>query len=470
MTVQDIKAFILPRLLSGVRDGMPLERIGASTSLQALSLTGQAMRFDRPARPAQFLVEEGVEDGRRIIPDASRKLLIRLMTGKGPTSNMLAAAIARAMDVRSLRPHPFDLPKLEAFVKSHAEALGAEAMAFSQREAPAEQKQSYFAPDKLTDETWMLGTPAAKVSYVGARRAADPAAALALLEATWGVESADNRLRLLGTLRAELSDADAPFLTGLAKDRAPRVRELAQRLLARLPGAAGEDPALKAILERIGVGKSGLVFKKATISLELPATVQKPLAAAWVRENFSGISLIELAKALSIYPDDLVEAAHKDAFMTFACFVMATEDKRFDVTETIVVRHMGDVWDAIVASGMEELPGYSVEEKARWAEIAVQPRMWTADTPLWSLTRLVQLLDGPATATLMQRILGSKPWLALLKDPTRLVAEVVDALAVLCPSAMRPALRLQLAGIDPAKTNSANLFLDLIDTLEATHA
>jgi len=467
MTVQDIKAFILPRLLSGVRDGMPLERIGASTSLQALSLAGQAMCFDRPARPAQFLVEEGVEDGRRIIPDAARKLLIRLMTGKGPASNTLAAAIARIMELGSLRPHPFDLPKLETFVKSHAEALGAEAMAFSQREARAEQKQSYFAPDKLTDETWMLATPAAKTSYISAQRAADPAAALALLEASWSTESADSRLRLLGALRAELSEADTPFLAGLAKDRAPRVRELAQRMLARLPGFSGDDPALRTALERIKVSKSGLVFKKASLTLEIPATVQH--MPGWVRQTFEGVQFSSLATELSLSEDEIIDAAQKDAPMILACVVMATEEARLDLLERSIAR-AGDIWTEIAFSGLEDLPDYTSEQRRRWADIVVQPKSWSETKTFWTLGVLVKLLEGSASERLMRDLLASKPWLAFRKDSTLLTPDIIENLAVLCPPSVRPMLRSEIASLDPAKTNSANLFLDLMDILEARHA
>lgn len=469
MTLHDLRSLILPRLLSGARDGLPLERIGASTPLQALSLAGQALRFDQPPRPAQLAVETAADDGRQIMPDAARKLLVRLLSGKGPASNMPAAAIARAMNALRLRPHPFDLPKLESFVKSHAESLGAEAMAFAQRETPAEQKQNYFAPDQLTDETWMLATPAAKASFIATRRARDPATALALLEASWSTESADSRLRLLATLRADLSEQDAPFLTGLAKDRAPRVRELAQRMLARLPGFAGDDPTLRAALERVKAGKSGLVFKKASLALEIPTTVQQHVVSGWVRQTFAGVELAALGKALSMSPDEIIDAAQKDAPMLFACFVMATEERRLDLVEKLAAR-AGNLWADTVAAGFDELPGYGAEDRARWAELVVQPRNWGETTTLWTLTTLIGLLEGAASDKLMRDLLASKPWSTLRKDPTRLTSDIVDNLAVLCPPTMRGLLRSEIAGLDGAKSNTATLFLDLMDILEAPHA
>jgi hypothetical protein len=469
MTMQDLKSLILPRLMSGARDGLPLERIGATTPLQALSLAGQAIRFEPPSRPAQLAVEAIVNDGRRILPDPARKLLLRLLAGKGPTSNMPAAAIARTMNARQLRPHPFDLPKLESFAKSHAEALGAEAMAFAQRETPTEQKQNYFAPDQLTDETWMLATPAVKAGFIAGRRARDPAAALALLEASWGTESADSRLRLLATLRADLSERDSSFLTGLSTDRAPRVRELAQRMLARLPGFAGDDPALRAALERMKTAKSGLVFKKLSLALEIPTTVQPHAVSGWVRQTFAGVEFAGLGNALSMSAQEIVDAAQKDAPMRFACFVMATEEKRLDLVETIAGR-TGNLWAEIVAAGFDELPGYSPDERARWAELVVQPRSWGETTTLWTLTTMLGLLEGTGSEQLMRDLLASKPWTALSNDPTRLTADIVENLAVLCPSTMRPMLRAQIADIDGNRSNTATLFLDLMDILEAPDA
>jgi hypothetical protein len=259
MSMKALKTVILPKLLSGARGGLPLEEIGAENALQALSLAGQALRFERPSPPILYEIEDWVADPRPIMPEPARKLLLRLTSGKSQPSAVVMTAIARMLETRNLRLHPFDLPKLEAFVRAHGEQLGAEALAFTQREMPVSGRQNYFAPDRLTDDNWMLATPAVKARFIAERRTANPAAARALVEAAWSGDNADNRLRILETFRQNLSADDAPFLDSLAKDRAPRVRDLAQGLLARLPGFAGDNPALRAVLERIKISKSGLV-------------------------------------------------------------------------------------------------------------------------------------------------------------------------------------------------------------------
>jgi hypothetical protein len=470
MTLQNIRTTILPRLISGARDGLPLDRIGATSPLQALSLAGQAMRFDRPARPAQFVVEEKVEDGRRIIGEPARKLLLRLLGGKSQASEHLADALARTLVERSLRLHPFDLPKLETFVKPRAELLGAEALAFAERGTPSAEKQNYFAPDKLTDETWMLATPAIKARYIAERRAADPDAARALVKASWSSENADNRVRILGAFRDQLSLPDAPFLAGLEKDRAPRVRELAQRLLSRLPGFEGDDPALRAALERVKVGKSGLIFKRTMLSLELPATIKQQFGiAAWINETFSPVGIEKLAAALSLSVDDMIAGVDKDGNLLLAFLIMATRDRRLDLVETITNR-LSNAWEAIAQANMSDLDVNDADWRRRWADLVIRPRQWTADAPIWTLPKLVDLLDAPASSTLFADILESKPWKALCNEPGKASSDLIESVAALCPPASRDRLRADLSAFDSGRAGNATLFLDLMDSLEAPNA
>ncbi|MCV9962705.1 DUF5691 domain-containing protein [Pararhizobium sp. BT-229] len=470
MTARNVKNAILPKLLAGSRDGLPLDAIGATDPLQALTLAGQALRFDRPAQPSQFQIDDPILETAEIMPDQARKLLLRLLSGKNQTLAQLSSAIVRKLAERKLRLHPFDLPKLEFFVRANAESLGAEALAFSERETPVAQKQSYFAADRLNDENWMLATPAVKAGYIGGRRASDPDAARALVEAAWSSENADSRVRLLGAFREHLSEADAPFLAGLEKDRAPRVRELAHKLHLRLPGFNGDNPALRNALERIKVGKAGLVFKKTALSLELPATVKSHGTIAWLSETFSSVGLESLADALSMSVEAIVAAAEKQSTLLVALLLMATQDKRLDVVKTITDRHLLDSWEAFSHIDADILADYNPDMLQRWVEYVFRPNRWTADTSAWMIHRTAQWLDGEATENLFKNILQSTPWQSRLKDPARIDAHVADSMAVMCPPSLRVTLRSELAALEPAKSGNATLFLDLMDSLETAHA
>jgi uncharacterized protein DUF5691 len=206
--------------------------------------------------------------------------LIRLLTSKNATEHP-ARPLARAFDRLSLRPHPFDLPLIDAFVRSNAEKLGPIAQHWADRQKPEAQTQSYFDPELLDESNWMQTALSRRVACLEARRRDDANTARALVESTWAQEEADARFLLLQVFQTGLSMSDQSFLSTLEEDRAPRVRALAAIFLARL-GASSEDPASAACLERIKQIQSGLLRKRTTLQIELPANVKDQAASRWL--------------------------------------------------------------------------------------------------------------------------------------------------------------------------------------------
>src|SRR5262249_35766420 len=143
-----------------------------------------------------------------------------------------ARALARAFDRLRLRPHPFDLPLIDAFVRSNADKLGSTAQHWANRQKPESGTQSYFDPELLDESNWTQATISRRVAYLEQRRRDDAHAARALVESSWPQEEAEARFRLLQVFQTGLSMADQPFLNTLEKDRAPRVRALAAKFLA----------------------------------------------------------------------------------------------------------------------------------------------------------------------------------------------------------------------------------------------
>ncbi|GAB3625140.1 hypothetical protein GCM10027418_32270 [Mariniluteicoccus endophyticus] len=82
------------------------------------------------------------------------------------------------------------------------------------------------------DEVWELGTLARRAAWLECRRADDPAAARAALEAVWPKENAEGRVRLLRALRTGLGPDDFPFLEACLDDRSKVVSETARELQA----------------------------------------------------------------------------------------------------------------------------------------------------------------------------------------------------------------------------------------------
>lgn len=460
-----LHAKVLPSLLAGTsRHALPeLVRPaepGSDGVLEMLSLTGQALRFERPVTPDSFTVEPEIKDERKIVVDRLRRPLIRLLTTKNVTDHP-ARAIARSFERLRLRPHHFDLPVIDAFVRSNADRLGPTAQHWADRQKSDAETQSYFDPELLDESNWAQATLSRRVAYLEQRRQDGADAARTLLESTWGQESADARFRLLQTLQTGLSTADQPFLSTLEKDRAPRVRALAAKFLAGL-GASGESQALRACLERIKQSKSGLIRKRTALQLELPANVKDQAASRWVLQTFSDVSFKELANAFHLKDEELIEAAAKDEPLLLALALLATCDLRLDLLE-LVVTHFPNAWEKMVESGLDTLGTMGESERQRWLEILVHP--YRKDLPaiyhLWDW--LHRITDALAPASVISGVLQAK---FLKKLPEHECALWFELLAAMWPAAQRLELRQQLADFDQSVTVTPVALLDILDGME----
>ncbi|UPK00758.1 DUF5691 domain-containing protein [Bradyrhizobium sp. 170] len=162
------------------------------------------------------------------------------------------------------------------------------------------------AGDQLTADNWEDFWPAARKVALTELRRRDPEAARMVLEAKLANENADVRLPLLSLLATGLSEADVPFLEGLAaNDRAPKVKALAASLLARLGRgpAVGEDIAELAGF--FSVKMKGLLRRARVIQFENNKThAQAQRRAALL----ASADITSLARALTLTPQELVDA------------------------------------------------------------------------------------------------------------------------------------------------------------------
>ncbi|HEX8712280.1 MAG TPA: DUF5691 domain-containing protein [Terracidiphilus sp.] len=469
MNAAELKTRVLPKLLAGSRQDEwatdPLISGDAKAALNLLSLCGQAMRFERPIRPAEFAIESWPRDERVIVPQDVRNVMLRLLV-EGRCSDDAAQALAWALARCKLRPHPFDLPRLEAFVRSYAECLGATAQFWVQREKPAAQQLAYFDADALNADNWTEAPLARRVRFLEEFRNSDPTAARAALESTWPHETADARHRLLVTMQTGLAAADSSFLESLAKDRAPRVRALAQRLLARLPGAQASNPALAECLSRIQRGKAGVLKKRAALKLELPATVKEHEANRWIYEQFADLNLDELARALEMDCDELINASEEDENLLFALATMASTERRFDLLQRIASGPLPDAWGRMSETGWEEAMAFSGLERERWVTALVHPRKWIPDAPLAPWSWLHKRMEGPLPAPIMREILHAKEWTNRLSAEKPPLAEQIQVFCALSPAECRTLLRDQLQPLEPERTEKGLLLLEILDRLE----
>ena len=467
MNGRDLKARVLPALLAGTRrESLPgVAGLPSDAPLEALSLLGQALRFEMPQGPAQFDVDIWPDDARRIVPEDERLPILRLLNANRCTSET-ELAVALAFTRKKLRPHPFDLPRLDAFVRRHNQHLGVLAQFWAQRGTKPESRRGYFDDEAMTPENWAEAPIGARVAFLEHLRKENVSEGREVVEKVWAAESADARLRLVGAMQTGLCHADKEFLQAALKDRAPRVRAIAHRLLARLSGSAANNPALAACLERIQKEKAGLLKRRTALKLELPANVKEPTANRWIREQFADVTLEELACTLEIPIHELCRASKDDPNLLFALAIVATVDRRLDVVAEIA-KELPDAWGRMSMAGLDELSFTDDEQRGRWVEALVRPRDWMPDTAPGDWGWLLRRIEGPLPENVMRDVLKSKWWSDQLSGEKKPGTEVVQLFCALCPAGMRDKLREQIDELDIDRKDIGLMLLDTLEKLEA---
>jgi hypothetical protein len=466
MNADELKSRILPVLLSGTRRDAGQNFAPGSdrehSVLNALSLAGQALRFTRPSVPNEFAVDHWPRDERRILPDRLRPAILRLLDR---STDDTARALAFAFDKRKLRPHPFDLPKLDALARRYADRLGATAQYWVQCETSAQVARTYFEADELTADNWTESSLRPRALFLKALRKQDPQAAQKLLEKSWSDESSDSRVQLLSTLQLSLSPQDKPFLEGIQKDRAPRVRALVQRMLAVISGSSGANPALVACMERIQKSKAGLLKKRNALKLELPATVKEHEVNRWIQEQFADVTLDSLALACEMSEHQLVEAAEKDNNLLFALALMASREKRFDLLDA-VTDELPDTWGRMSELTADDDLEKDAGELPAWIRALIKPKQWLPEMPFPAWSWLHRQIEGPLPAGIMREVLASNGWKEQLDSDKKGGTEFVQAICALCPPELRGTIRAQLEPLEADRKDKGWMLLDILDELE----
>ena len=467
MNADELKSQVLPALLGGTRrdSGDQLLALGSNREhslLNALSLAGQALRFTPPPVPGEFAVERWPGDERRILPDRLRPGVLRLLDR---STDDTARALALALERQKLRPHPFDLPRLDAFVRRYADRLGATAAYWVKRETPAQQSRGYFETDESTSKNWTESPLRIRVLSLRVLRKQDPEAARKLLEKSWPGENPDSRVQLLSALQVGLLPQDRPFLESIQKDRAPRVRSIAHRLLAALSGSSGDDPALAACMERIQKSKTGLLKKRHALKLELPATVKEHEANRWIHEHFADVTIESVARACEMSSSELVEAAAKDSSLMFALALMASREMRFDLLDAIT-DELPDAWGQMSALSLDDDLQMDATDLAAWTNALIKPSKWLPEIPFPAWSWLHRQIDGPLPADVMSEILDSRAWTEQLESDKKGGTELVQVICALCPPELRGRIRAQLEPLEADRKDKGAMLLDILDELE----
>jgi hypothetical protein len=450
--------------------GVVVDASAEKASLQALALLGQHQRFTRrwslqvePAKPA-------FEDSRALPPPAARPIMNSLLSGKnGSADDSLAYAVADALDRRRMKIHPFDLPRLEAFARVHADNLGASALAWANRNASpegGEESNPYLFVEKVDASNWQQAWPSQKASFIREQRRIDAAKARELVSAALAAELAPVRVGLIKALGIGLSAADAPFLESLSKDRAPSVREAAEVLLARLPGSEPSGRKLKECISRIKVAKTGLLRRGRELSLDYPATIRPFQQQSWALETFSAVTLDQLAQGLEMSVEDMIKAA-KDPVLALALAVLAVRERRLPLLATLS-EGRSDLWPIL-----DSIDDADIDENTAAALCAslIRPALWSELPASGQWTKLYTVLRRPLAAPLFKSVVTSKAWRTLSgsgdENLNAYTTSTLTALAALAPASERAAFRAELRSFSPALTGRASQGLTLLDLIDA---
>lgn len=174
-------------------------------------------------------------------PRAAEQVLLLILRGIQPQmlDNWLALAHRHGMTL----PHAALVPLLElgmqkpALRTALAPLLGPRGHWLVAQHPAWAGRYGVAADADAPDTHWQLGSLAQRCDALQAMRRADPAAALAALDAEWAQEPVENRIALLPMLAAGLGLHDEAFLERALDDKRKEVRTAAQQLLGTLPGS-----------------------------------------------------------------------------------------------------------------------------------------------------------------------------------------------------------------------------------------
>lgn len=428
----------------------------------ALALVGQMIRLTPPpAVTAPASDWRLPEDAVPVLPDTPRDSLLRLVGRLEAASLPTMAPLLRAqIALAGYRPHPFDLPRLGPLLREPETWLGPVEQAWLDRAAREP------ATEQLTPQTWQHGSPAARLAFLRAQRRQDPAAARALLEAVFAAEPAKLRGDLLTALSDGLGPDDRPFLQSCANDRAATVKQVAESLLARLPGSPAQTARLDAACATLCVETTGLLRRRARLAFRPPAERGKPVPLAQVLD---GLGCAALAERLGLTPEALPALINDDALRP-ALAASALRDRMTDLAAALLSQAEAPVWPRDVEETGAALRALPLTERAAFAAQVLRPDEQARLQIDGDWRRFALWLGAPLPPDGAARLLAARAWRDHIEklaagpaDPDPLLM----AVAALMPAALAQRFAETLAAIAPERLARTRLLVAFLADLAA---
>lgn len=448
-------------------------------ALATLAVLAQRKRHRRStAEPITADQRAGAlhEDPRPIMPEAARRTLLRLAASLNKDGwQFLAEPIFARLEQQGVRLHPFDLPRLEQLLTAAPDHLGPAERAWQNiRRSP----QSDAAIGPTVEDEWVLLPKPQKVAIIRQLRATEPAAARHRIERHLSSTPADVRAALVGTLEVNLSQADVPYLTAIARDdRAATVREAATNLVASIRGTPAYDARLAATKLLIEVSRTMLrgrtaKFKTGSLDDRIPAGAtsgQRVMAASrLLSQELQGLHFSEIAKQLELSPADLAAALATDDPLTMPLIGTAIIEGDEKTLSTLAPQLAKvDLMDLIRSFG-PTLARLSNEARTSLLRAAAQaPKLnWFS---VWDLALLGQLAGGVLPEALARKLLNTISRVETGPAPQR-EAIALAMVATLMPPGLDAEFGALIADLPRKETTPAYEFISFTTALQEAKA
>jgi hypothetical protein len=445
--IENSEEFERGLMLGLSRSGKPV-----SEPLTKLSLLSAQRKF-APLTPPDQPRQQGFirNETSALLPDAARKHLIKLVAGRdGDHKDAMAHASFAAIHDNGFTLHPFDYSELEDFMLEYADDLGPDARQWLSIIHPEKKIDSntYF-DETVTDENLTQASRAQKLSFLRGKRLTSPSRARELIETIIAGEVAETRLKLLSIIATHLGEDDRNLIERHLSDRAPTVKELANRLLSRLPGTEGHQRQLGLVKDYFEVKTEGLLRRRKVLKYKGPDEKKIDARNQKIMATLEGVSLPDFATALSVTPDALAEMAFNAEDLRGLHIVMTRmliAETRTDLLTKYKSAFEGPGFDAIARHVLENVADLTNAHQDEIIDIILQPESWKEMPILSSLSLLHDTLGRPLSDLKARQILECKAW-RNIHESNR--ANYADIMAPLVPSSLSTLFISMIESVSP---------------------
>ncbi len=310
-------------------------------------------------------------------------------------------------------------------------------------------------------ETWHNGALEQRVAALARWRQHDPAAARQALQTAWPAEPPESRVALLACLATGLDAQDEAFLEAALDDRRKNVRQLAQRLLARLPDSDYTARMLVRAVPLLQIEKRLLLGRRLDVALpaerdaamirdgigdnKYPGLGEK---AGWLADLLSAIDPSHWSTRFGLTPDE--------------CIALSAAT---DYQEALLLG-----WTAGLRLHLEQAatPGLLAWLEA-WVRICLKADGTVRYQQAAGIIDACKTLPAPALHALLLKLVEAShlPWHAADTALVELLSRLAGETAASWPAQLSQAIARRLLGALPALTPQHWSFRSALPTLAA---